>query len=172
MRPRPERRTTLKERLDRSKHKLDDRGKHMKRVVKEKKGIAEASHKLRFPTQEGAVEIKKVLQKAAAAVHKEFGKQREKMEGIVGKCKQAEGDLKKRTEVAIRDAHHAEKAKRQMRETKNAKNLLARVEKVSKDDADFTNDLRSRMKKYRQRSEKTRNALNAQLMNAKLRLNW
>ena len=172
MRPRPERRTTLKERVDKGKRELDDRGKHIAKVVKEKKGIAEVSHKLRFPTKEGAVEIKKVLQQTATAIHKEFGKQREKMEGIVGKCKQAEGDLRKRTEVAIRDAHHAEKAKGQMRETENAKNLLTRVEKVSKDDADFTNDLRSRLKKYRQRSEKNRNALNAQLMNAKLRLNW
>ena len=172
MRPKPEKRTTLKERVDRGKRELNDRGKHMTKVVKEKKGIAEASHKLRFPTKEGAVEIKKVLQKAATAVHKEFGKQREKLEGIVGKCKRAEGDLKKRTEVAIRDAHHAKKAEGQMRETKNAKNLLARAEKVSKHDADFTNDLRSRLKKYRQRSEKNRNTLNAQLMNTKLRLNW
>ena len=172
MRPRPERRTTLKEHVDRSKRELDDRGKHMTKVVKEKKRITDASHKLRFPTKEGAAEIKKVLQNAAAAIHKEFEKQREKMERIVGKCKKKEGDLKKRTEVAIRDAYHAKKAEGQIREAKNAKKLLARAEKVSKHDADFTNDLRSRLKKYREKSEKNHNALNAQLTNAKLRLNW
>ena len=172
MRPRPERRTTLKERVDRSKHKLDDRGKHMKRVAKEKKELAKVSHELRYPTKEGAAEIKKALAKSAEAMNKEFKKQNSDLKKIHKKCEEAANDLKKRTEVAIRDAHHAKKAVGQMKETKNAKNLLVHVEKVSKDDADFTNDLRSRLKKYRQRSEKTRNALNAQLMNAKLRLNW
>ena len=172
MRPKPERRTTLKERVDRSKHELDDRGKHIERVVKEKKGLAAVSHKLRFPTKEGAAEIKKALQQAATTIHKEFGTQKKKLENIVGKSKEAEGNLKRRTEVAIRDAHHAKKAEGEMRETRNAKNLLARVGKISRDDADFTNNLRSRLKKYRQRSEKNSNALNAQLMNAKLKLNW
>ena len=172
MRLRPERRSTLKERVDRSKRKLDDRGKHMTKVVKEKKAIADTSRKLRFPTREGAAEIKNLLKKAAATIHKEFGKQRKKLEKITGESKKTEGIFRKRPEIAIRDAYHAEKAKGQIKEAKNAKNLLARTEKVSKYDARFTNKQRERLKSYRKTTEKKREQLYSQLTNAKLRLSW
>jgi hypothetical protein len=172
MQTRPEKRATFKERLDKNKHKLDDREKHMGKVVKEKKAVADVSHKLRFPTTEGAAQIKSVLQKTAESIHKEFGKQRQKLEGIVDKCKKDESDFKKRAETALQDAFHAKRAEGQIRETKNAKPLLAHAEKVSKADAGFVNELRRKLEKYRQKSLKNRNALNAQFMNTRLKLNW
>jgi len=172
MRPKPERRSTLKERVDRSKRKLDDCGKHMTKVVKEKKAIADTSRKLRFPTKESATEIMKVLKNATAAIHKEFGKQRKNLERITGESKKTEGIFRKRTEIAIRDAYHAGKAKGQIKEAKNAKNLLARTEKVSKYDAQFINKLQDRLKSYRKSTERKREQLHSQLMNAKLKLDW
>lgn len=172
MRPKPERRSTLKERVDRSKRKLDDCGKHMTKVVKEKKAIADTSRKLRFPTQEGAVEIKNSLKNAAATIHKEFGKQRKNLEMITGESKKTEGVFRKRTEIAIRDAYHVKKAKGQIKEAKSAKNLLARTEKVSKDDAQFTNKLRERLKGHRKSAERKREQLHNQLINAKLKPDW
>ena len=57
MRIKLESRDKLKDGVDKRKRGLDDREKHMGGVVKEKKAIADASRKLRFPTKEGAAEI-------------------------------------------------------------------------------------------------------------------
>ena len=169
MRVKPESRRELKDGVDKRKRGVDDRGKHMGRVVKEKKEIADTSHKLRFPTKEGAAEVKKALKEATAMVHKEFEKQNKDLEKKHSECRKAEGDLSERTKIANQNAVEARKAEGQIRETKNAKNLIARAEKASKDDAHFTNDQRGRQKRQRERSEKNRNNLRSQLMNAKLK---
>jgi len=158
MRPRPERRSTLKERVDRSKRKLDDRGKHMTKVVKEKKAIADTSRKLRFPTKEGAAEIKTSLKKATEAEQKEFEKQEKDLKKKHGECKEAEGDLLDRTRLAIIDSIHVKKVM-WVKEVDKAKSLLAKAEKKLGKDARFTEDLRRRLKRDRERSEKECNTL-------------
>jgi len=163
-----ESRDKLKDGVDKRKRGLDDREKHMGRVVKEKKAIADASHKLRFPTKEGAAEIKKALEKAAMTTQNEFEKQNKDLKKKHGECKKAEGDFRGRTELANQNALEARKAEGQIKETQNAKNLVARAEKTSKDDAHFTNDQRGKQKKQREISEKNRDHLRAQLMNTKL----
>ncbi len=164
----PESRGKLKEGVDKRKHKLDDRGKHMARVVKEKKEIADTSRKLRFPTTEGAAEIKKALKKAAVATEKEFTTQNKDLEKKHGECKKAEGDLSERTDIANKNAVEARKAEGQIKETRNAKSLLAQAEKTAKDDAGFTKDQRGRQKRYRERSTQNRDNRRSQLMSAKL----
>jgi len=168
MRIKPESRDKLKDDVDKRKHGLDDREKHMGRVVKEKKAIADVSHKLRFPTKEGAVEIKKALEKAAVTTQDEFEKQNKDLEKKQGGCKKAEGDLSKRTELANQNALEARKAEGQIKEAQNARNLVAHAEKASMDDAHITNDLRSKQKEQREMSERHRNELKAQLINTKL----
>jgi len=168
MRIKLESRDKLKDDVDKRKHGLDGREKHMGKVVKEKKAIADVSHKLRFPTKEGAVEIKKALEKAAVATRDEFKKQNKDLEKKHGKCKDAEGDLSKRTELANQNALEARKAEGQIKEAQNAKNLVARAEKTSMDDAHITNDLRSKQKGQRETSKRNRDHLRSQLMNTKL----
>jgi len=164
----PESRGKLREGVDRRKRKLDDRGKHMAKVVKEKKEIADTSRKLRFPTEEGAAEIKRALKGAAVAAENEFKQQNKDLENKHGECKQAEGDLSERTNLANKNALEARKAEGQIKETRNAKSLLAQAEKTAKDDAGFTKDQRGRQKRHRERSTQNRDNLRAQLMSAKL----
>ena len=168
MRIKPESRDKLKDGVDKRKHGLDDREKHMGRVVKEKKAIADASHKLRFPTKEGAAEIKKALEKAAVTTQNEFKKQSEDLKKKHGECKKAEGDFRGRTELANKNALEARKAEGQIKEAQDAKNLVGRAEKASEDDAHITNDLRSKQKMQREMSERHCNNLKAQLMSTKL----
>ena len=168
MRIKPESRDKLKDDIDKRKRGLDDREKHMGRVVKEKKAIADASHKLRFPTKEGAAEIKKALEKAAVTTQDEFKKQSEDLKKKHGECKKAEDDFRGRTELANKNALEARKAEGQIKEAQDAKNLVGRAEKASEDDAHITNDLRSKQKKQREISERHRTDLKTQLVNTKL----
>ena len=163
-----ESRRDLKDGVDKRKHKLDDREKHMTRVMMEKKAIADVSRKLRFPTKEGAAEIKKVVQNASVATQNEFKKQNNELKKIHTKCGKAEGDLSERTKVANQNALEARKAEGKIKETRDAKNQLVQAEKAAKNDAHFTNDQRGRQKRHRERSEKYRDALKVQLMNTKL----
>jgi hypothetical protein len=168
MRIKPESRGKLKEGVDKRKHGLDDRGKHMAKVVKEKKAIADSSHKLRFPTKEGAAEIKATLKKASVATDNEFKKQNMDLEKKHGECKKAEGDLSERTKIANTNTLEARKAASQIKEAKDAKIPIAQAEKASKDDAHFTNDRQGKQKRDRVRSETNRNNLKTQLMNTRL----
>ena len=164
----PESRDKLKDGVDKRKRGLDDREKHMGRVVKEKKAIDDASHKLRFPTKEGAAEIKKALEKASVTTQNEFKKQSEDLKKKHGECKKAEDDFRGRTELANQNALEARKAEGQIKEAQNAKNLVGRAEKASEDDARITDDLRSKQKKQREISERHRTDLKTQLMSTKL----
>ena len=164
----PESRDKLKDDVDKRKRGLDDREKHMGRVVKEKKAIADASRKLRFPTKEGAAEIKKALEKAAVTTQNEFKKQSEDLRKKHGECKKAEGDFRGRTELANKNALEARKAEGQIKEAQDARNLVGRAEKASEDDAHITNGLRSKQKEQREISERHRNNLKTQLMSTKL----
>lgn len=168
MKVKPESRGKLKEGVDKRKRALDDRGKHMTKVVKEKKAIADSSHKLRFPTKEGAAEIKQSLKKATATVHKEFDKQNKDLKKKHTECKKAEDDLSERTKIAKRNALEARKAASQIKEATDAKSPIAQAEKASKHDAHFTNDQRGKQKRDRTRSEKLRNSQKQQLMNTRL----
>ena len=171
MRVRPERsKRELKDSIDRRKHGLDKREKHMKRVVKENKEIADVSHKLRYPTKEGAAEIKKRLVQAAEATKKEFRKQNEDLEKKHKTCKDAEGDLKDRTKMAKDNAAEAKKAERQIQETRNAKPLLGQAEKTSIDDAKFTDKERGRQERDLKRSKGHRDDLKRALQGTKLKL--
>ena len=164
----PESRDKLKDDVDKRKRGLDDREKHMGRVVKEKKAIADASRKLRFPTKEGAAEIKKALEKAAVTTQDEFKKQSEDLRKKHGECKKAEGDFRGRTELANKNALEARKAEGQIKEAQDARNLVGRAEKASEDDARITDGLRSKQKEQREISERHRNNLKTQLMSTKL----
>ena len=163
-----ESRRELKAGRDERKRGLDERGRHMAKAVSDKKIIADTSHKLRFPTKEGAAEIKQALKKAAAATHQEFDKQNKDLKKKHTGCKEAEEDLSKRTEIAKRNALEARKAASKIKEAVKAKNPITQAEKVSKDDSDFTNNQRTRQKRERLRSEKNRDDQKRQLMNAKL----
>ena len=164
----PESRRDLKDGVDKRKRKLDDREKHMTRVVMEKKAVADVSRKLRFPTKEGAAEIRKDVQNASVATQNEFKKQNNELKKIHKKCEKSEGDLSERTKIANQNALEAKKAEGKIKETRDAKNQLVQAEKVAKDDAHFTNDQRGRQKRRRERSEKYSNNLKARLMNTKL----
>ena len=152
------------------KHGMDDRGKHMARIVKEKKTIADTSHKLRFPTKEGAEEIKRALKKAAEETRREFEKQNKDLEKKHNDCKKAETDLAARTQAAEKNAQEARKAAGGIKEATSARDPMARAEKVSKEDAHFTKDHRTRQQKERERSSRVRDDQKRQLMNT--RLSW
>ena len=112
--------------------------------------------------------IKKALEKAAEATNKEFEEQNKDLEKKHSKCREAEGDLSKRTELANQNALKARKAEGQIKEAQNARNLVARAEEVSKEDANITNDLRGKQRVQREKSKENRDHLRAQLMNTKL----
>ena len=160
----------LKEGVEKRDHKLTDREKHMDKVMKEKKELARVSRELRYPTKEGAAEIKKALAQSADAVHGEFKKQRENLDKIQVECKQAEDDFKDRTSMALENAKEARKAESQIKETKNARPHLARAEQASKKDAEFTQNYENIQKRRREKSINYRNDLNTQLMNTVLKL--
>jgi hypothetical protein len=160
----------LKEGVEKREHKLTDREKHMERVVKERKGLAKVSRDLRYPTKEGAAEIKKALAQSAKATTEEFKRQNDDLKKIHEKCKEAEADLKDRTQMAMDNAKEAKKAEGQIKETKNARPHLAQAEQVSKKDAAFTKEYEGIQRKRRERSIKRRDELNTQLMNTTLKL--
>ncbi len=166
---RPESRGKLKEGIDKRKHALDDRSRHMAAVVKEKKTIADTSRKLRFATREGAEEIKRALKNAAAQTHREFEKQNKDLEKKHNDCKKAETDLAGRTKAAEKNALEAKKAVSRIKETASAREPVARAEKASRGDARFTKDHRSRQQRDRERSGRTRDKQKQQLINARLR---
>ena len=160
----------LKEGVETRRRKLDDREKHMGKVVKEKKELAKVSHELRYPTKEGAAEIKKALAKSAEATNKEFGKQNGELEKIHKKCKEAEGDLKDRTQMANDNAIEAKRAEEKMREATKAKPHLAQAEHAAKKDAEFTKEYEGKQRKRHEKSIERRNELNAKLNSATLKL--
>lgn len=160
----------LKEGVEKREHKLNDREKHMDKVVKEKKELAKVSHLLRYPTKEGAAEIKKALAQSANAVHEEFKKQNDDLKKVHTECKDAEADFNDRTKMAVENAKEARKAESQIKETKNARPHLARAEQSAKKDAEFTQNYENIQKRRREKSINYRNDLNTQLMNTVLKL--
>ena len=160
----------LKEGVDKRRRKLDGREKHMGNVVKEKKELAKVSRELRYPTKEGAAEMKKALKAAALETNKEFAKKNNELKKVHKKCKDAEGDFKDRTKMAIDNAKEARKAEGQIKETKNARSHLARAEQAAKKDAAFTKEYEGKQRRRREKSMTRRNELNTQLMNTMLRL--
>ena len=160
----------LKEGVETRRRKLDDREKHMGKVVKEKKELAKVSHELRYPTKEGAAEIKKALAKSADATNKEFGKQNGELEKIHKKCTEAEKDLEDRTQMANDNAIEAKKAEDKMHEATKAKPHLAQAEHAAKKDAEFTDKEQHRQKTHREKSIQRSKELNAKLQDTKLKL--
>jgi len=158
MKVKPESRGKLKDNVDRQKRGVGKREKHMKKVVKEKKEIDNVSHKLRYPTKDGAAEIKPVLKKAEAACRKEFGQQEKDLKKKHGEYKETESDLLNRTRLAIIDSIHVRKAM-WVKEVDRAKSLLSKAEKRLQKDAHFIEELRRKIKRDRERSEKQCNTL-------------
>jgi len=160
----------LKEGVEKRRRNLDKGEKGIGNVVKEKKELAKVSRELRYPTKEGAAEMKKALKAAALETNKEFAKKNNELKKVHKKCKDAEGDFKDRTKMAIDNAKEARKAEGQMKETKNAKSHLARAEQAAKKDAAFTKEYEGKQRRHRERSITRRNELNTQLMNTNLKL--
>jgi len=160
----------LKEGVEKRRRSLDKGEKGIGNVVKEKKELAKVSRELRYPTKEGAAEIKKALAQSAVAANKEFTKKNNDLKKIHKKCKDAEGDFRDRTKMAIDNAKEARKAEGQIKETKNARSHLARAEQAAKKDAAFTKEYEGKQRRRCERSITRRNELNTQLMNTKLKL--
>ena len=159
MKVKPESRDKLKDGVDRRKRKLDKCEKHMKKVVKDKKEITDVSRKLRYPTKEGAAEIKPALKKAEVVCLKEFEKQEKDLKKKYRECKELEYDFNMRTRQAILGAYYTRMTKTKVESPTEFMSLLADVEKVFEYDVHFTEDLQRKLKRDRERSEKNCNVL-------------
>lgn len=150
MSKRPESRRKIEAGIEKRKHGMDDRAKHMGLVVEEKQRIADASRQLHLSTtSEGAQEVKKAMNEAAKATDTEFTKQEGDIKTKFNECEKAERDLQDRTKSARQDATHARNVMGRVRETKEAKARMGAAEKAAKTDAKYTEGQERKQNKHR-----------------------
>jgi len=166
-----ESREGIKRGIERRKGDLDERGKIMDLVVKDKKKVSDTSNKLRLATtREGVEAVKKAIRKAAEATHTEFKKQNIVLEKKFGECKKAETDLQQRTTFAKQDASQAKAARGRVEKTKDAKALLAVAEGEATKDAKFTDDRRKDQERDGSKSKNRRDRQKDELQ--RIKLSW
>ena len=170
MKEQAESRKKIKEGIDKRKHSIDDRAKHMGLAVDDKKIIAGTSHKLRLGgTKEGAEAMKNAIKESAKVTHREFENQNKELEKKHNECKKSENDLKRRTDSSKKDAQDAKKTSHHIKEVKGAKSLLAKAEHAATDDARYTNKEKERQEHDRKTSEKRREQQKRHLSSSKLK---
>ena len=170
MRERTESRDTIREGIKKRKSTIDDRARHMGLVVKDKQQVVDASRKLRLSTtSEGAEAVKKAIREAAQAADAEFARQNTVIENKFTECKQSESDLRNRTKLARDDASKVRSVAGQVKETKEAQNLMGTAEKAATDDAAFTAERKKHQERIRAQSQGRRDRQKRQLMQMELR---
>jgi len=171
MREGTESRDEIRKDIEKRKSTIDDRAKHMGLVVKDKQRVVDASRNLRLSTtSEGAEAVKKAIGKAAQAADAEFARQNTVIENKFTECKQSESDLRNRTKLARDDASKVRSVAGQVKETKEAQNLMGTAEKAATDDAAFTAERKKHQERIRAKSQGRRDRQKKQLM--QMKLNW
>lgn len=134
-------------------------------IVEDKKVIADASKKLRLAaTTEGAVEIKRAIAHAAEQTHKEFARQNTDLEHRFSRCREAETQLRKRTQDTRDDVRQIHNAGAQIRESRGSEANIANAENAAYEDARFTNQALDRQMQLRKAGEQRHQAQKAQLL--------
>ena len=170
MRELTESRDKIRKEIEKRKSTIDDRAKHMGLVVKDKQQVVDTSRKLHLSTtSEGAEAVKQAIWKAAQAADAEFARQNTVIENKFTECKQSESDLRNRTKLARDDASKVRSAAGQVKETKDAQNLMGTAEKAATDDAAFTAERKKHQERIRAQSQGRRDRQKRQLMQMELR---
>jgi len=164
-------RTEITDAINRRNADINDRARHMGLIVEDKKIIADASKKLRLATTtEGAVEIKRAIAQATEQTHKEFARQNTDLENRFSRCRQAETQLRRRTQDARADARQIHNSAAQIRESRGSEANIANAERAAYEDARFTNQALDRQMQLRKAGEQRRQAQKAQLLS--IGSNW